>query len=133
MKKYILSVLALGMIIGFSGCNNENDNLQICGIGYGKQGDYFKPTIQNLLDAPHISISDKYNNKIATFHDDRGTPLFDFIMQKIDINNKPSCYVVSDMFIYQKNKNVPRDGIFMFLEQNYGEPTDTFSLANIKK
>ena len=133
MKRLILSVLALGMIIGFNGCDEKSENLQICGIEYGKQGAYFKPTIQDFIDTPHIEISDKYNNKIATFHDDRGTPLFDFIMQKVKIENKPSCYVVADMFIYQKNKNVPRDGIFFFLKQNYGTPTDIFALDTMKQ
>ena len=85
MKRFILSIIALSVIISFVGYAEENDKLQICGIEYGKQGDYFGLTMQNLIDAPTVSIEDKNQNKIATFSDERGTPIFDFIMQKIDI------------------------------------------------
>lgn len=106
MKRLISSVLSLSMLLALSGCSEESENLQICGIEYGKQGDYFKPTLQDFINAPHVELADKYNNKIATFHNDRGIALFDFIMQKVDIKDKPSCYLVLDMFYFLSKTTV---------------------------
>jgi uncharacterized protein YceK len=130
MKRLLFGFSVLLISIGFSGCGDDND-LKVCSIIEGK-GYTYQANINDILKSG-AEVTNKDGNRIVTHFDARGTKVLDVILLPMDIEGKPSCYAVKDIYTYSNNKYVKNVYSFaMTLNDLYGKPEITFKRSETK-
>jgi len=106
MKRLITGILAIGLLFGLSGCSNDtldkvNKKLKICAL-YGDVGAVYTPTLQQIIDNKVEATATDENNIVLNYVNRDGEKTISVSAQKIDINNRASCYAISQVYLHGK-------------------------------
>lgn len=142
LKLIVTAIITLTVLGGCAGdgnsssSNNIKKELKMCAI-YDDIGVTYPVTIQNMIDNGNgqIEFQDKGNNQIIITHLDlRGTKVIDVIAQKINMNNFPSCYAMTEIYIYKTNEYLPKQTWGAVIGKIYGMPEEKmFKLEDVKQ
>lgn len=106
MKRFMTSLLALVLIIGLSGCGDDassdvDKELKMCAL-YGDVGAVYPPTVQQIIDNKVELEATDSNNITLNYFNANGDKTITLSAQKININNRPSCYAISQVYLHGK-------------------------------
>jgi outer membrane lipopolysaccharide assembly protein LptE/RlpB len=106
MKRLSISILALIMLIGLSGCSDDtldkvNKELKMCAL-YDSVGAVYPPTLQQIIDNKVEVTATDENNIVLNYVNANGDKTISISAQKIDINNRASCYAISQVYLHGK-------------------------------